>query len=230
MLDRLTSETSRLSEDKIKALHSEHAAHGLLKSGGTIRKAARVIENEASSFVEQAVDGISAVAQDVDAFNLISSSLTAAFRDYQDQFSKTTRMAAGVRAKGNTSAHDAADRLFSELRKRIFQQLEIHRFSFTRPSAGDMAASRQRLLGENASSSKSHTQKNIGGKPLAKHWDAMWADIAVQLWNGDLKPETQADLKSAMFAWFNDHGIDIGDTAVTQRARQLWQAMQEAGG
>ncbi|MEM6827114.1 MAG: hypothetical protein AAF553_04150 [Pseudomonadota bacterium] len=54
----------------------------------------------------------------------------------------------------------------------------------------------------------------------------MWAYIAVQLWAGDLKPKKQADVKKAMFEWLSANEIEVGDTAVTQRARQLWQAMQ----
>lgn len=57
----------------------------------------------------------------------------------------------------------------------------------------------------------------------------MWADIAVKLWTGDLAPKSQADIKRAMFAWFNAKEIEIGDTAVTQRARQLWQKIQASG-
>ncbi len=56
----------------------------------------------------------------------------------------------------------------------------------------------------------------------------MWADIAVKLWLGELQPKTQADVKRAMFAWFNENEIVVGDTAVTQRARQLWQKIQNA--
>ncbi len=63
---------------------------------------------------------------------------------------------------------------------------------------------------------------NRGGKPLAAHWDELWSSIAVQLWNGDLQPKTQADIKRAMLEWFTAKEIDVGETAVTDRARQLW--------
>ena len=72
--------------------------------------------------------------------------------------------------------------------------------------------------------------KNSGGKPLAEHWDAMWAAIAVQLWLGDLKPSKQADIKAAMLDWFNANEIEIGDTAVTERARKLWREMEATEG
>lgn len=50
----------------------------------------------------------------------------------------------------------------------------------------------------------------------------MWADIAIKLWTGDLVPKRQADISEAMFAWFNGKEINVGQTAVTERARALW--------
>jgi hypothetical protein len=54
----------------------------------------------------------------------------------------------------------------------------------------------------------------------------MWATIAVLLWDGKLLPKKQGDIKEAMLAWFTEKGIDVGDTAVTDRARQLWRLLQ----
>ena len=67
-----------------------------------------------------------------------------------------------------------------------------------------------------------------GGRPLAKHWDEMWAAIAVKLYLGDLKPQTQAEIERAMKDWFAAHDIDVGDTPVRDRARTLWCALQQA--
>lgn len=93
-----------------------------------------------------------------------------------------------------------------------------------------LVLSRQEFLaGRLSSSDPSKRAVNRGGKPLAKHWDEVWAQIAFQLWNGDLKPESQADIKRAMFAWFNAREIEVGDTAVTQRARQLWRLLDPIG-
>lgn len=57
----------------------------------------------------------------------------------------------------------------------------------------------------------------------------MWAHIAVKLWTGDLQPKSQADVKRAMMEWFTAGSIEIGDTAVTERARQLWLQLEAAG-
>lgn len=229
ILEQLSSETLRTTEEEQKAMHAEHASKGLLRSGGTIKRAVRIVEEQASSFVEKSVERVSAVAQDVDAFALISSSLTAVFRGYEAQLDHSTLLATTSGGDQMSSAKSAGQSLISEMQARIFKQLEIHRFTFTKPTKGDLAA-RVGTAVASLSETSSSSQQNRGGKPLAKHWDALWAHIAVQLWSGDLQPETQTDLKNAMFAWFNEAGIEIGDTAVTQRARQLWQSMKDADG
>jgi len=235
ILERLSSESLRVAEERQKAMHAEHSAKGLLRSGATVKVAVRIVEEEASAFVEKAVDDVAAVAKDIDAFVLLTSSLTAIFRGYEPHLEKAVSFATAGGGERFKSVKAAGEKLFSDMRDRIFKQLEIHRFSFTKPSAGDMAEQSSGIFGKAENSGQTgrsnrsgNPEKNRGGKPLAKHWDSMWADIAVKLWTGELEPKTQADLKRAMFDWFNTNEIEIGDTAVTQRARQLWQAMHNA--
>lgn len=227
ILEHLTSETHRMAEKAQKAMHAEHSAKGLLRSGNTVQRAVDISEEHALRFVEQAVDQTAAVAQDVDSFGLIVASLTAIFNSLGAHVQDAVRLATSGDGTRFESVDNAASKRFADMRNRVFRQLEIHRFSFTKPSKGDMAANRERIFGTSSLLSRTHPQKNTGGKPLAAHWDSMWAAIAADLWNGDLEPKSQKDIKKAMFDWFNRAGIDIGDTAVTQRARQLWQAMEE---
>lgn len=226
ILEHLTSETLRKTSDAQKAMHAEHSAKKMLQSGNTARRAVDIVEEHAAKFVEQAVDQTSAVAQDLDAFNVIAASLTAMFRGFEPHLRNAVRLATVRDSPRSQSVTDAGDKLFAEMRSRVFKQLEIHRFSFTKPTKGDLAARQERIFGTPAQASD-HLPKNTGGKPLAAHWDSMWAAIAADLWNGLLEPKSQKDIKEAMFDWFNRAGIEIGDTAVTQRARQLWQAMED---
>lgn len=228
ILEHLSSETLRKTSDAQKAMHAEHSAQKMLQSGNTVRRAVDIVEEHAAKFVEQAVDQTSAVAQDIDAFNVIAASLTAIFRGFEPHLRSAVRLATIRDSQRSQSVTNAGDKLFAEMRKRIFKQLEIHRFSFVRPTKGDLAASRLRIETVTATPPQPSDKKNPGGKPLAAHWDSMWAAIAVKLWTGVLQPKSQADVKKAMIDWFNEAEIDIGDTALTQRARQLWQAMQDA--
>lgn len=228
ILEHLCSETLRKTEQTQKALYAEHSARGVLGSGATVKRTIENIEIKAGELVEQAVDQVAAVAQDMDAFTVIVSSVTAIFRGFEPHVTKAVSLAIRGGDAGFESVRSAGDTRFVEMRSRIFKQLEIHRFSFTKPSAGDLAAQRLRIFGAAPQQAVTTSKRNTGGKPLAEHWDKMWAAIAVTLWTGALQPKSQADVKAAMFDWFNKAELEVGDTALTQRARQLWQAMQDA--
>lgn len=228
LLEHRGCEYDRLCGDAQKAMHAEHSAKGLLRSGATVKVAIRIAEEQTDAFVDKLIDEVAAVAQDIDAFNLIISELTARFRGREAELAEAVRLATAGQGDRFASVQREGERLFAEMRTRVFKRLEIHRFSFTRPTKGDLAAMGIRSQSTASLPDAPAKPKNAGGVPLAEHWDAMWADIAVKLWIGELKPKTQADVKRAMFAWFNENEMTIGDTAITQRARQLWQKIQES--
>lgn len=228
LLEHLGSEYNRTCGDAQKAMHAKQAGNRLLQSGATIKAAIRIAEDQTDAFVDKVIDQVSAVAKDVDAFNMIVAALTAQFRGREAELAEAVRLSAGGKPDEYPSAQQAAERLFAEMRARVFKRLEIHRFSFTRPTKGDMAAAGLRPTLVQPAPLPPAKPKNAGGLPLADHWDAMWANIAVQLWSGDINPKSQADIKRAMFAWFNANEINVGDTAVTQRARRLWQQIQDS--
>lgn len=209
-------------------MHAEHSAKGLLRSGATVKATIRIAENQTDAFVDKLIDGVTAVAQDIDAFNLIVSEMTARFRGREAELAEAVRLSTSAQGFRFAGVRDEAEHLFAEMHTRVFKRLEIHRSSFTRPTKGDLAAMGIRSQATAPPPDVAAKAKNAGGVPLAEHWDEMWSDIAVKLWIGELKPKTQADVKRAMFAWFNDKEIVIGDTAVTQRARRLWQKIQNS--
>ena len=121
-----------------------------------------------------------------------------------------------------TSVATSADEKFQAICDTLMERLAIERYDFVK-------VAKEHSVLEEQSAKLVVQSKNNGGKPLAKHWDAMWAEIATQLWNGDLEPKRQSDIKKAMFDWLNSNGIDAGDTVVTERARALWQRIQADG-
>lgn len=215
-----------MTENAQKAMHAKHSAERILRSGNTVRSAVSIIEDEAAKFVKDSVDQVSEVAQDTEAFSLIYAELTDLFAALERHLTDAVKLATSGVVERHQSVQNAGQKLFGECRDRMFKRLEIHRFSFVKPSRGDLADDRERLLGVIQAPAQEAQSGNPGGKPLAKHWDAMWAEIATQLWTGDLKPDSQADIKRAMFDWLTSKGIEVGDTAVTERARALWQRMQ----
>lgn len=68
--------------------------------------------------------------------------------------------------------------------------------------------------------------KHAGGRPPKAFWDDLWANIAAQLYNGDLKPERQADIEKAMHDWLALNDQNAGETAVRAKAKLLWLAIQ----
>lgn len=228
LLEYLGSEYHRLCGEAQKTMYADHAARKVLRSGATVKASIRIMEERTDTFVDTLIHEVSAVAQDIEAFNLIVAEMTARFRGREAELAESLRLATGGGGERFSSVQREGERLFAEMRTRVFRRLEIHRMSFTRPTKGDRAALRISTSPSAPLPAASPKPKNVGGAPLAEHWDAMWADIAVRLWIGDLKPKSQADVKQAMFDWFNTKEITIGDTAVTQRARHLWQKIQES--
>lgn len=128
-------------------------------------------------------------------------------------------------AEAIPSVLKAALERFEQFRLDLNAKLEIARFSFAPKPAPKFAPTPSVPPVISPPPEPSPPPTNRGGKPLAAHWNEMWACIAVQLWSGDIKPQSQADVKRAMLDWFNTNEIEIGDTAVTERARQLWLKM-----
>tara|TARA_Y100000815_G_scaffold261985_1_gene274874 strand:- start:17 stop:679 length:663 start_codon:yes stop_codon:yes gene_type:complete len=218
-LEHLHVQIAREVEEAHRALYAEHAAKSCLQSGATVTASLKLVEDFANKYLDQAIGMVGKVAKDEEAFGLIVSHLTATFRTFEAHKAKSASHACGgPNRPPMPSVIEAADGKFAEIRDLVFQRLQIEKFEFI----GSAPAATVPQGSQNT--------KNPGGKPLAEHWDAMWADIAVQLWLGDLKPSKQADIKAAMLDWFNANEIEIGDTAVTERARKLWQAMEATEG
>lgn len=223
LLEHLGAERRAKTAERNKAMHAEHSAKGTLRSGATVKAALRIGEELANAYVTDLIAAVADVAKDIEAFNMMVTDVTIMFQDLQPSIDDAVRLATAGDKGGQRydSVGKEADRLLRELQARTLRLLEIHRFSFIKTSPNDRKELLPRL-GKTAP----QAAKNKGGKPLAKHWDDMWAAIAVSLWTGDLKPESQADVKRAMLAWFDDQKIDVGDTPVVERARALWRKME----
>ena len=63
-----------------------------------------------------------------------------------------------------------------------------------------------------------------GGRPRKDWWDDFWIDICRQIYEGDLKPQTQADLERAMHDWVSTQGHEAGETTIRTAARKLFRA------
>lgn len=226
LLEHLGSEYRAQADERQKAMHADHAARGTLQSGATVKSALRIAEDLATDYVKTIVATVADVSQDSDAFSMTLTDVTIMLRDLQVGVGQAVSLASGGGEGANnySSVSRETNRLFMELQQRTLRLLEIHRFSFTRPSPARVVELRSPVLRQ----SQEQPSKNKGGKPLARHWDEMWATIAVQFYVGDLQPETQADIERAMLGWFVDRDLEVGETAIRERARQLWRKYEKA--
>ena len=64
------------------------------------------------------------------------------------------------------------------------------------------------------------------GRPPQPWWDDLWCAVWGLIHQGDLKPDTQADVERAMLAWAAMNGHDLSESAVKPKARKLFQTFK----
>jgi hypothetical protein len=107
--------------------------------------------------------------------------------------------------------------------------LEAFNVSFLRVDVEKMIPSAPLPASPSESAGQSQAPRNKGGRPKHEFWEDLWVEIARQLYVGDLKPKTQADIEAAMHQWISDRGHEAGGTTVRDRARLLWRAIEKDG-
>lgn len=86
----------------------------------------------------------------------------------------------------------------------------------------------EKMIPETTTSTSEATSSPArGGRPKADFWEDLWIEICRQLYLGDLKPKTQADIERAMHKWISDHEKSAGETVVRDRARKLWRVIKD---
>jgi hypothetical protein len=215
-LDDLSDRARRSIINREQVLVAEHAALRLLKSGAFIKAMAKVVDEETHRFLDLCVTQIATIERGAAAFSLIDEEVRSYVTFAEGRFQHVVKIASDP-SPGDGS-WNAAIALFEALRTSVFRQLELRRFEFAAdrlPSAVQTAVP--------PSDASAHAPVNRGGKPMAAHWDDLWSEICARLYNGDLKPNTQADIEAAMSDWAALQDVSVGATAIKERARRLWR-------
>lgn len=221
ILDHLIRGAESDFSSRMDIMYAANSARGILRSGYTIKRGLSVMELLATSLIDESIEQISKVAMDVEAFALIKAVVTK-FETFQKRkLDSIVQKATGHTRESNQSRaqYQATDRLFEELWSNAHRQLEIHRYSFTRPTSEPSSLH---------ASISGTAPRGVGGRPRAAHWDELWAEISMQLYEGDLQPSKQVDIENAMKDWFASQGIDVGDTPIRDRARALWRRWESS--
>ena len=232
---RLILEHERLSvqrvfQEKLQALYGEHAAIGRPQSGATAKAGMRIVEELGEDFVKTSVDQVATVAMDTDAFAMIVEETESLFRVFRGEVDGLINLATGNQGgdPGHRSIADAVHGLFRDAHKRTMRQLEIHRFTFTKPNTRKLKEGEQdhkEAAHPRPSSVKSERTK--AGRLPADWWDDLWIEMFRQIYLGDLKPSSQADIVKAMQQWLSDRDVEAADSTLKPRARKLLQMLQE---
>ncbi|WP_325231912.1 hypothetical protein [Sphingobium sp.] len=224
-MDHLTDKSRTALDERINQIYASHSASGRLRSGFTVKVVLRAMEESGEALLISSIDQVGSIAKDVEAFAMLHTSLESHLRYLELKLDGALRVIGAAKdGVAMSGASREAKMRFSTIRSNLTRQIEIYRFTFTQP------------FQPSASTQGNYTPltqgagppKNLGGKPVAKHWDSMWAAIAVKLYIGDLQPSSQADIERAMKDWFADKHLEIGDTAIRDRARVLWAEYQAA--
>lgn len=209
---RISSLESRLADVRA-ALQGNGLNENRYIPAATFRQTARDLEDIGRRFVTEAVDHTLEVSGEPEAYAMVREALELALKSLRELLEDCF----GARSFDNGDTRLTARDIFLTLESKLNRQAETHRMTFVR---FETLTPRVNVPG--------NVTRNKGGKPLAEHWDDMWAEVAVQLFNGDFDPKTQADVERTMKEFFARHDVDIGDTAVRGRARRLWQKLQDA--
>lgn len=210
-----------------------HEAEDYQQSRAIGKEGLRIIDELAETFVKSAVDQVSAVATDFDAFVLIVEETETLFRLFRDEVDGLTNVITGNRPRltANLNTVDAVQRSFREAHDRAMRQLEQHRFTFTKPPPPKLAPAGQKDTKPAAVAPDTAPPKRAReGRLPADWWDDLWIEIFRQVYLGELKPKSQADLVRAMQQWLSEQDIHAADSTLKPRARKLLKMLKESDG
>lgn len=210
-------------DQRIQGILAANSAKGLLRSGVTIQQ---TVDAVATTTIKSALvlcESVKSVNSSPEAFAMLQAGVMNRLDELEGKCTKIVKTVSGrPGAPVSPSMLKVCGNLFDQFKSDLTTKLEIASYNFTESTTD------KNTVAQPIETPAQTPVKNKGGKPLAAHWDEMWAYIAVQLYVGDLKPSSHKQIKDAMFGWFNAKSIDVGDTAVNDRARQLWQKIEAA--
>lgn len=227
VLEYKAASAERSFEDQRKELYARHSADGELQSGSTIRQIIRIMEEVGGTFITECIEQVRAVAQDPEAFVDLLAGFDVLWNHLAAELHSTIKLAGGKSVRDDEADSTSCDarRLFEKSGSLLKKRLEHYRFTFTK-LAVPMASPLQptRIADPDVVSPKRSAK---GGRPLAEHWDDMWAAIAFALYTGDLVPKSQADIENEMLVWLEAQGLGAATSTVRGRARRLWDRLQD---
>lgn len=225
-----TGEASREIHEQIKRLNAKNASKGLLKSGGTIRSAIALGAKSLNQWIARSHEKVSKISTSAEAADLIEEEFEDAIGSCLISINHVVDMASSGSGglEGESAAAKDARRLWEqevgslkrELHIRLYEYRKVIEENTSAPPSGETRKSQNQIRGRNLTA----------GRLPAEWWDDLWLEIFRQIYLGDLKPKSQADIVRAMQQWLSDHDVETGDSTLKPRARKLYFMLQEIDG
>ena len=69
-------------------------------------------------------------------------------------------------------------------------------------------------------------QQNRGGRPRKDWWDDLWCAVWGEVYRGDLKPKSQADIERAMMSWVIAREESVSESTLKPLARRMFVELE----
>lgn len=218
-LERLTRESQSLLKEQINDLYRSQTDKAQLRTATTVEAAVGIMAELGQSFLDRIFKETAEVSRTSDALSMLQTSYEVFIRSMEFTLEDVLQISGAAKDRMvTTAAYRDGKLLFETTRSNLTRIFENHRKVFF--SADDNVSAQSSSSGTAVDTSQ---LKNKGGKPLADHWDELWATLAFKLYAGDFDPKTQADIEAEIKNWAIDNDVNIGDTSARARARKLWQ-------
>ncbi len=210
----------RALPDARERVFADHSMKGIIRSGATIKRTVAAFAEIGAKLIADLATKCAAISREPAVHGLMQSGFAEFLNGIDEAMTRVIYVAGGGKSESITKA---ANDLVAKAKADLVSRLQITGFEFE----GELPEVEGGPPPPKAAATV--TPVNVGGRPLAAHWDKMWASIAQQLYAGDLAPKTQANIERAMTAWLVDHGHNASENTIRGRARTLWQEIQSKG-
>lgn len=208
IIERETEAVLANIQERTETVYRTHNAAGRLRSGATIVAIIESMKATADAFVDDVGGKVRAVISDQEAFAALSRATADCLEICSAHIPRLLRNAV---MDEESPAGVAARKRWEAARLEVQRKLAILEYDFGSPLAAP---------------DRSAVPAHRGGRPRAAFWKDMWAKIAADLFTGDLKPVTQADVERAMADWISANGHTAAESVIRDRARLLWRLIR----
>lgn len=209
-------------KDGLDRINAELPTEELLRCSNTAKRVVDFIDELLAAFVTSAVDQAATVAMNRDCYAMLEEAVMGVQRGLDRHLEAT------IRSDSRAGDGNAARQMLESVKRKAREQLALHRRSFAGLAPSESIFGRLLPAGFLEAVSKP-TKPTKSGRPLADHWDRLWAETAAALYHGDLQPKRQADIETFMAQCLDGAGLDVATSTVRKRARILWDRLQKDG-